>query len=182
MNILPTAISGCFQLVPKILRDERGKFVKVFHEDIFREHGLETNFTEAYYSLSCQRVLRGLHFQIPPKDHAKLMYCVQGAVLDVVLDIRYGSPSYGEHIMLELNADTGSMLYLPKGVAHGFYTLSEQALMVYNVTTTYSQPHDTGILWDSAGICWPDSEPILSERDRQFSPLAEFVSPFTYTG
>src|ERR1700739_3724115 len=95
MKLLPTAIAGCYQIVPNVFRDERGAFVKVFHEELFREHGLRTDFAEEYYSVSRERVLRGLHFQTPPHDHAKLVYCLQGSVLDVALDLRLGSPDYG---------------------------------------------------------------------------------------
>lgn len=179
MKFLPTALPGCFLLQPNILRDERGCFVKVFHQQTFREQGLATDFSEEYYSVSHRRVLRGLHFQTPPHAHAKLLYCVQGKVLDAAVDLRLGSPTYGQHIMIELDAEHGQALYLAPGVAHGFYTLSEQALMVYKVTTTYSPAHDTGILWNSAGIVWPDADPILSARDRGFVPLAGFRSPFT---
>ncbi|MES2741352.1 MAG: dTDP-4-dehydrorhamnose 3,5-epimerase [Pseudomonadota bacterium] len=180
MHILPTALPGCFQLVPNILRDTRGSFVKVFHEEVFRQHGLATAYAEEYYSVSRRGVLRGLHFQTPPMAHVKLVYCAQGAVLDAAVDLRAGSPTYGRHLLCELSADNGHMLYLAPGVAHGFYTLSEQALMVYKVTSTYSQPHDGGILWNSAGIAWPDAEPLLSVRDQHFTPLADFASPFTF--
>ena len=181
MIIFPTAISGCFQLIPNILHDERGSFVKVFHESIFQDYGLETKFTEQYYSRSRQGVLRGLHFQTPPKDHAKLVYCVQGSALDAAVDLRIGSPTYGKHITLEINARKGNILYLPRGVAHGFYVLSKQAMMVYNVTNTYSPQHDMGIRWNSIGIDWPDNNPIVSARDLQFPSLSEFESPFTHT-
>jgi dTDP-4-dehydrorhamnose 3,5-epimerase len=182
MNVLPTAFPGCFQLVPDIRRDERGSFVKVFHEDIFRQHGLRTDFAEEYYSVSRQRVLRGLHFQTPPREHAKLVYCVQGSVLDVAVDLRVGSPTYGQHIEYTLSDDNAHMLYLPAGVAHGFYTLSPQALMMYKVTSTYAPENDSGILWSSIGIDWPDADPILSERDRRFAALADFASPFSFQG
>lgn len=180
MQITPTVLPGCYLLQPDILRDERGSFVKVFHQDLFREHGLADDFAEEYYSVSRKGVLRGLHFQTPPRDHAKLLYCVQGRVLDAVVDLRRGSPSYGEHMMNELSAEQGQALYLAPGVAHGFYTLSEQALMIYKVTTVYAPKHDTGILWNSADIAWPDLAPVLSKRDLQFAPLATFDSPFVY--
>lgn len=180
MKIIPTAISGCFQLAPNILSDARGSFVKVFHEDVFRQHGLATDYAEEFYSLSRRGVLRGLHFQSPPKDQAKLVYCPQGKVLDAALDLRLGSPTYGAHITLELSGENGHMLYLPPGLAHGFYTLSEEALMVYKVTSTYAPECDSGVLWNSAGIAWPDAAPVLSARDHLFQPLAEFASPFTY--
>ena len=182
MKFLSTALPGCYLLQPNILRDERGRFVKVFHQQTFREQGLATDFAEEYYSLSQRRVLRGLHFQTPPHDHAKLLYCVQGKVLDAAVDLRVGSPTYGQHIMIELDAEHGQALYLAPGVAHGFYKLSEQALMVYKVTSTYAPAHDTGILWNSAGIVWPDAAPILSARDRGFAPLAAFKSPFAWEG
>jgi dTDP-4-dehydrorhamnose 3,5-epimerase len=182
MNILPTAIPGCFQIIPDIRRDERGSFVKVFHQDIFRQHGLATDFAEEYYSTSQRGVIRGLHFQTPPHHHAKLVYCTQGAVLDAALDLRRGSPAYGQHITLELSAANGHMLYLPAGLAHGFCSLSEQSLMVYKVTTTYAPESDGGVLWNSAGIAWPVQQPLLSPRDRTFPALAEFDTPFVYTG
>lgn len=182
MKLLLTAIAGCYQLVPNVFRDERGAFVKVFHEEVFREHGLRTDFAEEYYSVSRERVLRGLHFQTPPHEHAKLVYCPQGSVLDVAVDLRVGSPSYGQHIGVELSEANANMLYLPAGLAHGFYTTSTQATMVYKVTSVYAPAHDGGILWSSAGIDWPDADPILSERDRQFPALADFASPFRYAG
>ncbi|MYM90040.1 dTDP-4-dehydrorhamnose 3,5-epimerase [Rugamonas sp. FT82W] len=182
MNIIPTEIPGCFQIIPDVRRDERGSFVKVFHEEIFRQHGLATDFAEEYYSASRRGVVRGLHFQTPPHEHAKLVYCVQGAVLDAAVDLRRGSPAYGRHITLELSAENGHMLYLPAGLAHGFCSLGEPSLMVYKVTTTYAPNNDSGLLWNSAGIPWPVQDPIMSPRDRQFATLAEFDSPFVYDG
>lgn len=182
MNIIPTAIAGCYQLAPAILRDQRGSFVKVFHEDVFRQHGLATDYAEEFYSLSQRGVVRGLHFQSPPRHQAKLVYCPQGAVFDAAVDLRVGSPTYGAHVTLELSAENGHMLYLPPGLAHGFYALSETALMVYKVTSTYAPDCDSGILWNSAGIVWPGATPLLSARDQAFLPLAEFDSPFRYDG
>lgn len=181
MKIVATAIPGCYQIVTDIRRDERGSFVKVFHEDIFREHGLATDFREEYYSTSRRGVIRGLHFQTPPHDHAKLVYCTHGAVMDVALDLRKGSPMYGQHITLELSAENGHMLYLPAGLAHGFCSLSEQSLMVYKVTTTYAPHNDGGVRWDSAGIAWPVQDPIMSPRDGTFPTLGAFDSPFAYS-
>ena len=180
MDILDTSLPGCFQIQPVVRADERGSFTKVFHEEIFRSAGLRTDFAEEYYSVSRRGVLRGLHFQLPPHDHAKLIYCTQGKVLDAALDLRRGSPTYGRHLTLELSQEQGNMLYLPAGLAHGFYTLSEQATMVYKVTSVYAPQHDGGVLWDSAGIAWPDTGPVLSQRDREFSALADFDTPFQY--
>ncbi|TWI60648.1 dTDP-4-dehydrorhamnose 3,5-epimerase [Pseudoduganella lurida] len=180
MRILPTALAGCHLIVPDIRRDERGYFVKTFHAEIFREHGLATDFREEYYSASHRGVLRGLHFQTPPHEHAKLVYCVRGAVFDAAVDLRQGSPTQGQHLTQELSEDNGCMLYLAPGVAHGFCALTDDALMVYKVTTVYAPDSDSGILWNSAGIDWPVTAPQLSARDQQFATLAQFASPFRY--
>jgi dTDP-4-dehydrorhamnose 3,5-epimerase len=180
MEFIPSRIPGCFEIQPVVFKDERGLFVKTFHEQVFAQHGLETHFAETYYSRSYKGVLRGLHFQVPPYDHAKLVYCIAGRVKDVVVDLRVGSPTYGEFASFLLSAETANMVYVPRGLAHGFYTLSDSAIMMYKVTSVYSPQHDTGIRWDSVGIDWPNDNPIISERDRQFVPLADFQSPFRF--
>jgi dTDP-4-dehydrorhamnose 3,5-epimerase len=163
-----------------MIKDTRGSFVKVFLESRFQEQGLATDFREDYFSFSNAGVLRGLHFQLPPKDHAKLVYCLQGKVLDVALDLRKGSPTFGQHQIFELSGDKANMLYLPKGLAHGFYAVDGPAVLVYKVTSEYDSKCDTGILWNSAGINWPTLSPVMSDRDRSFVTLAEFNSPFTF--
>lgn len=180
MRIIPTTIPGCHQIFTKVFSDERGFFVKTFHRDIFLEYGLETNFSEQYYSASKKGVLRGLHFQMPPYAHAKLVYCTSGGVLDVVVDLRIGSPTYGKYEMFELTEKIANAIYIPKGLAHGFMAMSENATMVYNVTNVYAQAHDTGIKWDSVGIPWPEDKPIISKRDSNFYSLSDFSSPFQY--
>lgn len=181
MKILSTAIPGCFELIPKILTDQRGSFIKTYQRELFERAGLETDWREEYYSTSNKGVLRGLHFQLPPHDHVKLVYCTAGAVLDVVLDLRVGSPAFGTHVRFGLDGADARMIYLPKGCAHGFYTLSATATMMYKVSTVYAPDHDAGILWNSAGIEWPDAAPIMSERDKTFPTLANFAAnPFSY--
>jgi len=175
-----TGIPGCFELQPIVRADSRGQFVKTFHNEYFESNDLETDFTEQYYSVSKQGVLRGMHFQSPPHNHSKLVYCTAGTVLDVALDLRVGSPTFGDHISLELSADSGNMLYLPEGLAHGFYAASE-ATMVYNVSTVYAPESDGGVLWSSIGMDWPNQAPDLSERDTTFPTLDEFESPFTFS-
>ncbi|MDD2719894.1 MAG: dTDP-4-dehydrorhamnose 3,5-epimerase [Gallionella sp.] len=179
-DLKPSCLAGCFELQPKAFDDNRGRFVKVFHEQAFAEQGLETGFAEEYYSLSHKNVVRGLHFQLPPMDHVKMVYCVSGEVLDVVVDLRVGSPTYGQHALFALSAGKANSVYIPKGMAHGFCVLSEQAIMVYKVSTIYSPAHDAGILWDSAGIPWPLSQAIVSARDQGFPTFDQFVSPFIY--
>lgn len=180
MDIINTRIPGCFELHPAPFRDERGVFVKTFHEDNYAQNGLETYFAEEYYSLSHRGVLRGLHFQLPPRDHTKLVYCVAGEVIDAVVDLRVGSPAYGKFETFNLSAEKANMIYIPPGLAHGFYVVSQSAIMMYKVTTVYSPEHDTGILWNSAGIPWPDMHPVVSKRDSEFIALVDFKSPFTY--
>jgi len=177
-ELKPSKLTGCFEIQPKVFDDARGRFVKVFHEKLFAEQGLETNFAEEYYSVSHKNVVRGLHFQLPPMDHVKMVYCVQGEVMDAVVDLRLGSPTYGQYALFHLSAAKANSIYIPKGMAHGFCTLSEQAIMVYKVSTIYSPAHDAGILWNSVGITWPISLPILSARDQSFPALADFQAPF----
>lgn len=178
MEKLVTPIKGCYELQPILRKDLRGSFVKTFHQDIFNKLNLETNFTEEYYSVSKKHVLRGLHFQTPPMEHKKLVYCSSGEVIDVVVDLRKSSPTYKKYQMFNLNSEKANMLYIPEGLAHGFYVLSEIAIMMYKVSSVYSPENDGGIRWNSAGISWPDKNPIISERDKNFVSLEEFRSPF----
>lgn len=180
MKISETGIPGCFLLDAPVFSDARGVFVKTFIKNTFAAQGFAYEFAEEYFTLSKKNVLRGLHFQTPPYDHAKVVSCLYGTVLDVFLDIRAGSPTFGHHELIKLDGKSGRILYLPEGVAHGFLALSDDALMSYKVTTDYSQSNDTGILWNSAGIPWPCEHPTVSDRDSQFKPLAEFESPFQF--
>ena len=161
-----TRLAGCYVLQAKVREDARGSFTKVFHEGAFRELGLTTEFREEYFSVSKKNVLRGLHFQLPPADHEKLVWCMRGKVLDVVLDLRRASATYGTHQCFVLAGDSGEMLYIPRGMAHGFLTLSDEAVMMYKVTSVYAPDFDEGIRWDTA------------ERDQGFGALEDFSSPF----
>lgn len=180
VNIKKTSIEDCYVLEPKVIKDKRGTFVKTFHEDVFGKYNLATNFKEEYYSVSHKGVLRGMHFQTPPYDHVKLVYCVVGKVLDVVVDLRINSNTYGKFEMFDLNADTANMIYIPKGMAHGFYVVSDSAIMMYKVTTTYHPENDSGVKWDSIGIPWPNVNPIISERDQKFKTLNQIEKLFFY--
>lgn len=176
----PCDIPGCFEVQPRIIGDARGQFIKVFHANTFEEYGLATDFKEEYYSHSRKGVVRGLHFQTPPADHIKMVYCVYGEVSDVLLDLRIGSPTYGKITSFILSAEKASCLYIPKGIAHGFCATSEWATLVYKVTTVYDPNNDSGVLWSSVPYDWPTKGPIVSERDSKFLALSQFVSPFTY--
>lgn len=175
-----TLIPGCNEIQPRIFEDARGRFVKVFNHDEFAKLNLETDFSEEYYSHSIRGVIRGMHFQAPPSEHVKVVYCVQGEVQDVVLDLRIGSPSYGQAVGITLSAQQGNLIYIPKGIAHGFCTTSETATLVYMVSTVYDPQNDVGILWNSFGHKWPATQPVLSQRDSSFLPLKKFESPFVY--
>lgn len=180
MQINKTKIRDCYEIIPSIFTDNRGMFVKTFHHTSFAENRLETNFVEQYYSVSQQGVLRGLHFQIPPKHHVKLVYCLVGEVLDAVVDLRIGSPTYGQFELFQLSDVKKNMVYIPAGMAHGFYVISEKAVVMCNLSTIHSQECDSGIRWDSLGIPWPDKNPVLSPKDKGLPIFEDFSSPFHY--
>ncbi len=170
-------IEGCYLVKNFVAHDKRGTFVKTFHEEDFRSEGLQTEFKESYYSLSKKNVIRGMHFQTPPHEHDKLVYVTHGEILDVVLDIRKASKTFGQFISVHLTALSDS-IYIPKGCAHGFLTLSSEATVVYNVSTVYNPLADAGILWSSFGFDWQVKEPIVSDRDNSFESFEVFNSPF----
>lgn len=180
MEIEPTAVPGCHIVQAKAIRDQRGAFVKTFHAPRFDELGLRTDWREEYFSASARGVVRGLHFQTPPADHAKLVFCLVGNVLDVVVDLRRGSPAYGRAHGFTLSAENGRGLYLPSGCAHGFVSRSELSGMYYKVTSVHSPEHDAGIAWNSVNFDWGVTDPVLSDRDSRHPALAEFDSPFIY--
>ncbi|AXQ29907.1 dTDP-4-keto-6-deoxy-D-glucose epimerase [Solimonas sp. K1W22B-7] len=172
------SLPGCYLLEPRVFQDARGRFVKTFMRSVLEAKGLRGDFCEQYYSTSAPGVIRGMHFQTPPHDHAKLVYCASGAVTDVLLDLRKGLESYGGHVSLSLSAESGHMVYIPSGVAHGFVATQAPALLVYNVTSEHAPNHDAGVRWDSFGFAWPVGEPVISDRDRAFQAFADYLSPF----
>lgn len=177
-EVLETPIKGYFEIIPKVMSDLRGDFVKTIHKDEFTKLGFETNFVEQYYSTSVCGVIRGMHFQIPPAEHAKLIYSVSGAVLDVVVDLRKKSPTYLKAHSIHLSSEAPKLLYVAKGLAHGFCCLTEKATMIYNVTSAYAPEFDKGVLWSSIPIEWPMKKPIISSRDNSFPMLSDYQSPF----
>jgi dTDP-4-dehydrorhamnose 3,5-epimerase len=176
-----TIVPGCFELLPRKMTDSRGWFVKTFHRNDFEEHGLEIDWREEYYTVSHKGVLRGLHFQLPPHDHTKLVYCALGEVLDAVVDLRVGSPMHGRYTLVRLSAEIANIIYIPKGCAHGFYTVSDTATMIYKVSTVYAPEKDCGVLWNSIDIPWPSKKPLISDRDAGFKPFSAFISPFMWS-
>jgi dTDP-4-dehydrorhamnose 3,5-epimerase len=180
LKSVSSLIPGCYEIEPRVLSDERGYFVKIYTRDAFCELNLFDDFVEEFYTISRKGTIRGLHFQIPPHDHFKMVYCTHGEVFDVVLDLRRGSPTYGATAIFNLSATRGNYLYIPKGLAHGFCALTDNATLVYKVGSIYSPRHDTGVHPMSVNIEWPVKSPILSERDQSLIPFNCYVSPFVY--
>ena len=178
--VVETLIPGCYELRPSVMRDRRGFFAKVFHRPLWNSLGLQTEFAEEYATYSLPWTMRGLHFQLPPVEHDKVVFCLRGNAFDVAVDLRKGSPAYGQHVSVNLSSMQSNALYIPAGVAHGFCVTGDEALLYYKLTTVYSPEHDFGIRWDSAGIPWPMTDPILSERDLALPSLEHFDSPFTF--
>jgi dTDP-4-dehydrorhamnose 3,5-epimerase len=173
-------LQGCYVVTFPAFQDDRGQFVKTIQRSAFEARGLESEFRECFCTTSYTGVLRGMHFQTPPSDHAKLVYCIAGSICDVFLDLRLGSPTFGEHEVHELTGASNRALYLPRGIAHGFYVRSGPATMVYHVTSEHDPARDGGIHWNSFGAVWPASAPVVSERDSLFAGLEAFESPFRW--
>lgn len=178
MKISELQILGCYLIESNRFEDKRGCFVKTFHEDIFQKIGINMKFAEEFFSTSKKNVIRGMHFQLPPSDHDKLVFCTSGSVLDVFLDLRKNSASYGKSLSIELSLLNARTLFLPKGIAHGFMSLEDNSTMIYKTSTTYNPIKDAGILWNSFGFDWPVEMPIISDRDSKHTPFFDFESPF----
>jgi dTDP-4-dehydrorhamnose 3,5-epimerase len=180
MKIVETDILGLKILEPRIFEDSRGKFIKTFTNDFFQENGLDINIKETYYSISHKDVIRGMHFQTPPYDHVKLVYVPFGKIIDVVLDLRKNSPTYGKYFQIELSSDNGKVLVIAKGLAHGFKSLQDNTNVTYMQTTCYAPNNDMGIKFDSFGFDWNCKNPKSSDRDMTFPSLEEFDTPFVF--
>ena len=187
MNVIKTAIEGVLIIEPKVFGDNRGYFFESFSQREFDEKvapilGHTITFVQDNESMSSYGVLRGLHFQRPPFTQSKLVRCVKGAVLDVAVDIRKGSPTYGQHVAVELTEDNHRQFFVPRGFAHGFAVLSDTAVFQYKCDEFYHPEADSGIniLDDSLGINWriPTAESILSDKDTRHPLLKDLFSPF----
>lgn len=180
MKVTGTKLAGVYIVEPPAFQDGRGTLVKVFLHQTFVEQKIPLNIRESYYSISHKHVIRGMHFQVPPHDHSKLVYVSRGSITDVVLDIRAGSPTYGKYITLELSEDNHRMVFIPVGFAHGFLATQDNSCVVYSQSTMRVSEAEGGIHIDSFGLDWGVAQPILSKRDQAFPTLAEFKTPFTY--
>lgn len=184
MNIIQTEIPGGIIIEPRIFEDARGYFFESFSQREFDEKVGPVIFVQDNESKSSYGVMRGLHFQRPPFTQAKLVRCVRGAVLDVAVDIRRGSPTFGQHVAVELTEDNHRQFFIPKGLAHGFAVLSDTAVFQYKCDEFYHPEADGGIsiLDDSLGIDWhiPAGKAILSDKDTKHPLLQDFDTPFTF--
>lgn len=180
MILVETPIDGLKILEPRIFEDARGKFIKTFTHDFFIKNTLDIHIKETYYSISKKDVIRGMHFQTPPHDHLKLVYVPFGKIIDVVLDIRKNSSTFGKYFSCELSSNNGKVLIIPKGLAHGFKSLEDNTNVTYMQTTCYAPNHDSGIKYDSFGFDWHCNNPQLSDRDESFPNFNELHSPFFF--
>ncbi len=185
MKVTQLEISDIKILKPVRHGDERGFFSEVFKESILREHGIDVHFVQDNHSLSVGKwVVRGLHFQIPPFAQAKLLRVTSGSIFDVAVDIRWGSPSFGQHVAVVLSATEWNQIFIPEGFAHGFCTLEPDTEVIYKVDSYYSAEHDRGLLWSdpALGITWPlaAGEALLSDKDRHHPVLADLPRYFRY--
>jgi dTDP-4-dehydrorhamnose 3,5-epimerase len=171
-------LSGAFLITLPSFEDQRGNFTKTFQHSFFEQGNIDFTLRESYFSFSHKEVIRGMHFQLPPHDHAKIVYCPQGSILDVIIDMRKHSNTYGQYYATELSEHNHLAYYIPHGFAHGFKALTDHAMTYYLVSSEHSKEHDTGIRYDSFGFDWDCAAPILSDRDLSFPPLAAFESPF----
>ena len=183
IEVIKTDIEGVIIIEPKVFGDTRGYFLESFNAKEFAEKtGLNINFVQDNESMSSYGVMRGLHFQRPPFTQSKLVRCVKGAVLDVAVDIRKGSPTYGKHVAVELTEDNHRQFFVPRGFAHGFAVLSDVAVFQYKCDNFYAPQADGGIsiLDDSLGIDWkiPTDKALLSDKDTKHSLLKNFDTPF----
>ena len=180
MQIEQTSLDGLVVLTPARHGDHRGFFSESWNKTAMSDAGINIDFVQDNHSLSAKAgTLRGLHFQAPPHGQAKLVRCGRGALYDVAVDVRAGSPTYGDWFGIELSFENGKQLFVPEGFLHGFMTLNDDTEIVYKCSDFYSPTADGSVLWSSCGIEWPlDIDPVLSEKDKQAVALKDFTTPF----
>ncbi len=181
MNIKPLKLEGTFEIELSPIGDHRGYFLMTYSRKIFQEHGLQTEWLQENQSLSrAKHTIRGLHFQHPPHAETKLLRVIQGAMLDVFVDLRKSSPTYGKWDSIELTRDNNKMVYIPRGFAHGFCTLTENTIAQYKVDNLYCQEAEGSLRWNDPDIAieWPATDPVLSDKDQNAPFMKDFLSPF----
>lgn len=182
MKVVEEPMPGLKLIEPTVFEDQRGYFFESYNDDKFKELGIDVTFIQDNQSLSQANVVRGLHFQAPPHAQDKLIRVIKGCVLDVAVDVRKGSPTYGQVYSHEINETNKLQLFIPKGFAHGFATLEDQTIFYYKCTNLYNKESEGGVLWNDPdlNIDWKVANPILSEKDHHNPKMADFDSPFTY--
>lgn len=181
MRAIPTEIQDLIIIEPMLLKDERGVFFESFQQQKFNELiGEEITFVQENESISKKGVLRGLHFQKPPYAQGKLVRVISGSVIDIAVDIRKNSPTYGKHVAVELSAENKRQMWIPAGFAHGFVALEDNTVFQYKCTNYYNKTSEASILWndDLLGINWEIQQPILSPKDELATTFNSFISPF----
>ena len=182
MEFISTGFNGLFEIIPKKYGDGRGYFFESFHRDRFKENGINFEVAQVNQSLSSAGVVRGLHLQLPPFAQAKLVRVISGEVLDIVVDVRPSSETYGKHFSCLLNSEKNNILYVPKGFAHGFISRKETVFQ-YLVDEVYNREYERGIQWNDPelGIDWQISSPVVSEKDQGLPTFEEFKRINTFT-
>jgi dTDP-4-dehydrorhamnose 3,5-epimerase len=181
VEIRPLKLAGSFEIQLRRIADERGYFSRLYDADIFAKYDLQTVWKHDSQSFNLKKhTIRGLHFQLPPFDETKLVRVSSGAIWDVIVDLRRNSETFGQHEAIELSEENGKCLYIPRGFAHGFCTLTDNSVVNYKIDAAYDAQSASGIRWnDSAlNIKWQTAAPVISERDRLLPLFADFVSPF----
>lgn len=178
MNLIATEIAGTYIVNPYVFEDSRGSFVKIYNREIYCRLGIDSETEEIFFSTSKKNVLRGFHFQAPPMEMEKIVWVTSGEILDVVLDLRKESRTYGKCFSITLSSDNCRAIFIPKGVAHAFCVLSDDATVIYQTSRVFSPEKDAGIRWDSAGYDWPITSPIVSDKDNKLTRFCDFESPF----
>ena len=180
MLIEKNDIQGLLVIKPDVFEDQRGYFFESYNEEKFRQLGIDVKFLQDNESKSGKGVLRGLHFQVPPYHQGKLVRVIKGAVLDVAVDLRKSSPTYGQWASIELSEKNKWMYWIPAGFAHGFLTLEENTVFFYKCTQVYHRESEMGIAWDDPNlkIDWGTDQPLVSEKDKTAGRFRDFVSPF----
>jgi len=181
MEIKERKLKGTFEIILKPHKDNRGFFMRTFDDTIFKENGMERKWVQENHSRSEEKgIIRGLHFQLPPFTETKLVRCVKGAVLDVFVDLRKGSETFGSWDSIELSEENKKMIFIPRGFAHGFCTLTDISEVLYKVDNFYSSDSESGLIWndEDVAIDWPIESPILSSKDSKNHSLKEFKNKY----
>jgi len=184
MKFNELAIPGVYEIIPDPHFDERGFFMRTYDVDLFRKYGVNQDWVQENHSRSEQKgIIRGLHFQFPPFSETKLIRCINGAVVDVFVDLRKGSKTFGKWDSIELNEENKKMVLIPRGFAHGFCTLTEVSEVIYKVDNLYSREHEGGLIWNDPDlkISWPVEHPILSEKDQKNITFKKFIEKYNFS-